>query len=85
MVSPESEAVTFASTSKTRLFPPPLMVTPAAGPVIVCVPPLSFRSSGLPPSVIVWGVPKTVESKSIALAWLLAFAWVMQYRRSPAS
>ena len=43
MVRPEIEAVTPVSTSKTRLFPPPLMVTPAAGPVIVCVPPVSAQ------------------------------------------
>src|SRR5215813_3866717 len=34
MVRPEIEAVA-RPTSKTRLLPPPLMVTPAAGPVIV--------------------------------------------------
>ena len=61
------------------------MVTPAAGPVIVCVPPVSFSSSWLPPSVIVWGVLKTVESKTIVFAWSLALAWLMQYRRSPES
>ena len=41
------------------------MVTPAAGPVIVCVSPVFFSSSWLPLSVIVWGVLKTVESKLI--------------------
>ena len=41
------------------------MVTPAAGPVIVCVSPVFFSSSWLPESVIVWGVLKTVESKMI--------------------
>ena len=45
------------------------MVTPAAGPVIVCVPPVSLSSSSLPESVIVWGVLKTVESKTIVFAW----------------
>ena len=85
MVRPESEAVTFASKSKTRLFWPPLMVTPAAGPVIVWNPWVSFSSSWLPPSVIVWWVPNTVESKTIVFAWLSALAWVMQYRRSPAT
>ena len=53
MVRPEIEAVTPVSTSKTRLFPPPLMVTPAVGPVIVCVPPVSCSSSWVPESVIV--------------------------------
>ena len=35
---PEIDAVTFASTWNTRLALLPLTVTPAAGPVIVCVP-----------------------------------------------
>ena len=38
IVSPEIDAVTPASTWNTRLVPPPLTVTPAAGPVIVSVP-----------------------------------------------
>ncbi len=59
MVRPEIQAVTPLSISKTRLFPPPLMVTPAAGPVIVCVPPVSLSSSWLPESVIVWDVLNT--------------------------
>ena len=61
------------------------MVTPAAGPMIVCVPPVSSSSSGPPESVIVWGVPKTVGSKTIWFAPSSALAWSMQYRRSPAS
>ena len=61
------------------------MVTPAAGPVIVCVPPVSLSSSWPPLSVIVWGVLNTVESKTIVFAWSSALAWLMQYRRSPAS
>ena len=61
------------------------MVTPAAGPVIVCVPPVSLSSSWPPESVIVWGVPNTVGSKTIVFARSSALAWLMQYRRSPAS
>ncbi len=78
MVRPEIEAVTFWSTWRTRLLPPALTVRPAAGPVIVWTPVVSLSSSWLPLSVIVWGVPKTVESKTIAFAWLLASAWAMQ-------
>ena len=53
MVRPERVAVTPLFTWNTPLWPPPLIVTPAAGPVIVCVPPVSLRSSTLPPRVIV--------------------------------
>jgi hypothetical protein len=35
IVSPDMDAVTLASTWNTRLVPPPLIVTPPAGPVIV--------------------------------------------------
>ena len=45
IVSPEIDAVTPASTWNTRLRPPPLTVTPAAGPVIVSVPVVSLSSS----------------------------------------
>jgi hypothetical protein len=45
IVIPEMDAVTFASTWNTRLFPPPLTVTPAFGPVIVSVPVVSLSSS----------------------------------------
>ena len=38
IVSPEIDAVTLALTWNTRLAWLPLTVTPAAGPVIVCVP-----------------------------------------------
>ena len=48
IVSPEIDAVTPASTWNTRLSPPPLTVTPAAGPVIVSVPVVSLSSSWLP-------------------------------------
>ena len=61
------------------------MVTPAAGPVIVCVPPVSSSSSWPPVSVIVCGVLNTVGSKTIVFAWPSALAWLMQYRRSPES
>ena len=61
------------------------MVTPAAGPVIVCVPPVSSSSSWPPLSVIVWGVLNTVGSKTIVFASSSALAWLMQYRRSPES
>ena len=60
IVSPEMDAVTLASTWNTRLSPPPLTVTPAAGPVIVWVPVVLLSSSWLPPRVIVCGVAKTV-------------------------
>ena len=48
IVSPEIDAVTLASTWNTRLAPPPLTVTPAAGPVIVSVPVVSLSSSWPP-------------------------------------
>ena len=62
------------STWNTRLSPPPLTVTPAAGPVIVCVPLVSLSSSWPPVRVIVWAVAKTVGSKVIVLAAAPAFA-----------
>ena len=48
-----------ASTWNTRLSPPPLTVTPAAGPVIVSVPVVLLSSSWPPVRVIVCGVLKT--------------------------
>ena len=54
-----------ALTWNTRLGPPPLTVTPAAGPVIVCVPLVLVSSSWVPVRVIVCGVAKTVGSKVI--------------------
>ena len=45
IVSPEIDAVTPPSTWNTRLSPPPLIVTPAAGPVIVGVPLVSLSST----------------------------------------
>ena len=53
MVRPESVAVTPLSTWKTPLFPPASMVRPAAGPVIVCSPPVSLSSSWPPVRAIV--------------------------------
>ena len=63
IVSPEMDAVTPPSTWNTRLSPPPLTVTPAAGPVIVSVPVVLLSSSWVPVRVIVCGVAKTVWSK----------------------
>jgi hypothetical protein len=63
MVRPLKLAVTPASTWNTRLAPPPLTVTPAAGPVIVSVPVVSLSSSWVPFRVIVCGVLNTVLSK----------------------
>ena len=56
IVSPEMDAVTPASTWNTRLSPPPLTVTPAAGPVIVSVSLVLLSSSWVPVRVIVCGV-----------------------------
>ena len=53
MVRPESVAVTPLSTWKTPLLPPPLMVTPALGPVIDCVALVSLSVSTVPLRVIV--------------------------------
>ena len=81
---PEIDAVTPPSTSKTRLFPPALTVTPAAGPVIVCFPPVSASSSWLPLSLIVCGVLNGgwIEDERL-LCCFLALAWLMKERRSP--
>src|SRR3954463_14112402 len=75
IVRPVKDAVTFASTWNTRLRPPPLIVTPAAGPVIG-VPPtvVSLSSSWVPFRVIVRGVLNLVLSKSIASAPPVEFA-----------
>ena len=56
------------STWNTRLSPPPLTVTPAAGPVIVSVPVVLLSSSWRAGQVIVWAAAKTVGSKVIVLA-----------------
>src|SRR6516162_3925776 len=44
IVSPEKEAETPGSTWNTRLSPPPLIVTPAAEPVIIVIPVLLLNS-----------------------------------------
>ena len=75
IVSPEIDAVTPPSTWNTRLGPPPLTVTPAAGPVIVSVPVVSLSSSWVPVRVIVCGVLNTVLSKSIVSVPPAEFAW----------
>ena len=63
IVSPEMDAVTPLSTWNTRLSPPPLTVTPAAGPVIVSVSVVLLSSSCVPVRVIVCGVANTFGSK----------------------
>ena len=62
IVSPERDAVTPPSTSNTRLFPPPLTITPAAGPVIEVVKAVSLSSSWAVRVIVCW-VAKTVGSK----------------------
>src|SRR5262245_3635273 len=57
------DAVTRLSTWNTRLSPPPLTVTPAAGPVIVSVSVVLLNSSWLPVRVIVCGALNTFLSK----------------------
>jgi hypothetical protein len=61
--------VTPLPTWKTRLWFAPLMVTPAAGPVIVWSPTVSLSSSSLPPRVIVRVVVNAVGENSIVFAW----------------
>ena len=61
MVRPEIEAVTPLSTSKTRLIPSPLTVTPAAGPVMVSVSAVLESSSSVPVRMIVCGVLEHVR------------------------
>src|SRR3954451_19893355 len=63
MVSPEIDAVTFGSTWNTRESPPPLTVTPPAGPVIDSVSAVLESSSWVPVRVIVCGVAETLASK----------------------
>ena len=60
MVRPLRVAVTPLSTWNTRNSPPPLTVTPAAGPMIVSVPLVLLSSSWPAVNVIVWAVAKTV-------------------------
>ena len=76
IVSPEIDAVTLGLIRNTRLSPPPLTVTPAAGPVIVSVPCVSLSVElALPVRVIVWAVAKTVGSKVIVLATVTHSPW----------
>ena len=87
IVSPEIDAVTPESTWNTRLSPPPLTVTPVAGPVIVSVAVVSLSVSWVPVRVIVWGEEKTVGSNWIRLPAGLrsASAWMIARRREPVS
>src|SRR5262249_13883167 len=78
----EMDAVTIPSTWKTRLNPPPLTVTPAAGPVIASVPVVSLSSSWPPVRLIVLAVLNTVLSKTIDWSPPLAFARAIAWRRS---
>src|SRR5262245_50323877 len=64
--------------ANTRLVLLPLIVTPAAGPLIVVVA-VSVSVSGPPVRVIVCAVANTPLSKTIASATpAFAFAWVRQ-------
>ena len=65
IVIAESDAVTPASILNTWLLPPPLTLSAAVGPLIVCVPWVLLKSSGPEASVIVCAVAKTDESKVI--------------------
>ncbi len=80
MVSLEIDAVTPAFSDTTRPAPPPSIVTPAEGPVIVIVPVESVRSSGPSGSAIVSAVANTVASNWISLPAGSAArsAWSMQ-------
>src|SRR5262249_17871923 len=77
------EAVTIPSTWNTRLSPPPLTVTPPAGPVIAVAPVVSVSSSWLPARVIVCGVLNTPLAKVIVSAPAVEFAWPTPQRRLP--
>src|SRR5262245_22014105 len=83
IVSPEIGAVTPPSIWNTRLALLPLIVTPAAGPVIVSVPLVSVSSSWPPLRVIVRAVLNTVGSKLIVFAPAVVFAWPTAQRRLP--
>src|SRR5262245_1241944 len=63
IVNPERNAVTPPSTWNTRLVPPPLTVTPAAGPVMVSVSLVLLSSSWPRLSGIVWALANTMGSK----------------------
>jgi hypothetical protein len=83
MVTPEIDVVTPWSTWKTRLCPPPLIVTPPAGPVIVSVPVVSLSSSWPEVRVIVCGVANAVGSKVIVWASPTALASRIAWRSEP--
>ena len=68
MVRPERVAVTPPSTWKTPLVPPPLIVTPRRGPVIVSGRWCRLSSSGPAVNSDRLGVAKTVGSKVIVWA-----------------
>ena len=80
--NPESDAVTSSSTWKTRLLPPPSMVTPARGPVIASVPVVSLNSSWLPFRGIICTVRNTVRSKVMVWSPPVALAWAIAWRKS---
>ena len=82
IVSPDRAAEAPASIWNTRLEPPPLTVTPAAGPLIVVVA-VSVSSSWPPVRVIVCGVLNAVLSKAIVSAPGLELAWATAQRRLP--
>jgi hypothetical protein len=83
IVSPEMDAVTPVSTWNTRFCPPPLIVTPPAGPVIVSVPVMSLSSSWPWVRVIVWGVLKRAGANSIVSAPPPALACPTAQRKLP--
>ena len=83
MLRPEIDAVTSLSTPNTLTVPPPLIVTPAAGPVIVSVPLVLLSASDPDVNVIVWALAKTVGSKSIVFAPAVEFARPISERSEP--
>ena len=64
----EIVAEALALIANTLLTLLPLIVTPAAEPVMVVAPVVSLSSSCVPPRVIVWAVLNTVESKLMVSA-----------------
>ena len=73
--------VALAPTSSTRLALLPLIVTPAAGPVMVVAPVVSVSVNCVPPRVMVWDVLNTVESKVMASAPVSELAKLTAWRR----
>src|SRR5262249_48696954 len=80
-VRPESEAVTPMSTRKTPLLPPAPKVRPAAGPVIVCKPPVSLSSIGPAVRAIVCGLAKAGGAKVMVAAAPRTSARLTAWRR----